>query len=40
MKDPRSKETLVQKIKRLEKELEDEQVRSKNLNRMIDISDY
>ena len=35
----KSKETPVQKIKRLEKELADEKLRTKLLNRMIDISD-
>jgi len=36
---PRSKETPSQKIKRLERELEDEKLRNKILNTMIDISD-
>jgi len=36
---PRSKETPAQKIKRLEKELSDEQLKNKILNTMIDISD-
>lgn len=35
----KSKETPAQKIKRLERELEDEQLKNKILNRMIDISD-
>ena len=34
-----SKETPSQKIKRLEKELEDERLKNKILNKMIDISD-
>ena len=36
---PKSKETPAQKIKRLEKELADERLRTKILNTMIDISD-
>ena len=36
---PRSKETPAQKIKRLEKELSDEQLKNKILNTMIDVSD-
>ena len=36
---PKSKETPGQKIKRLEKELSDERLKTKILNRMIDISD-
>lgn len=36
---PKSKETPAQKIKRLERELEDEKLRNKILNTMIDISD-
>lgn len=36
---PKSKETPAQKIKRLERELEDERLRTKILNTMIDISD-
>ncbi|WP_438425053.1 IS3 family transposase [Aquimarina macrocephali] len=36
---PKSKETPVQKIKRLERELSDEKLRNKILNTMIDISD-
>lgn len=36
---PRVKETPSQKIKRLEKELEDEKLKNKVLNKMIDISD-
>lgn len=35
----KSKETPSQKIKRLEKQLEDERLKNKILNRMIDISD-
>lgn len=35
----KSKESPAQKIKRLEKELEDEKLKNKVLNRMIDISD-
>ena len=35
----KSKETPAQKIKRLERELEDEKLRNKLLNTMIDISD-
>ena len=36
---PKSKETPVLKIKRLEKELEDEKLRNLLLNTMIDVSD-
>lgn len=36
---PKSKETPSQKIKRLERELEDEKLKNKILNTMIDISD-
>ena len=36
---PKRKETPAQKIKRLEKALEDEQLKNKILNKMIDISD-
>lgn len=36
---PKAKETPAQKIKRLEKQLEDEQLKNKVLNKMIDISD-
>jgi transposase-like protein len=36
---PSSKETPAQKIKRLERELKDEQLKNKILNEMIDISD-
>lgn len=36
---PRSKETPAQKIKRLEKELSNEKIKTKILNTMIDISD-
>lgn len=39
MNTPKSKETPAQKIKRLERELEDEKLRNKILNTMIDISD-
>lgn len=39
MNRPKSKETPAQKIKRLERELEDEKLRTKILNTMIDISD-
>jgi transposase len=39
MSIPTRKETPAQKIKRLEKELEDEKLRTKILNTMIDISD-
>lgn len=39
MLNPKLKETPAQKIKRLEKLLEDEKLRNKILNRMIDISD-
>lgn len=35
----KSKETPAQKIKRLEKELEDERLKNEILNKMIDISD-
>ena len=35
----KSKETPAQKIKRLEKQLEDERLKNKILNKMIDISD-
>ena len=35
----KSKETPAQKIKRLEKELEDEKLRNLLLNTMIDVSD-
>ena len=38
-KMPKSKETPTQKIKRLEKELEDEKLRNLLLNTMIDVSD-
>ena len=37
--NPKRKETPAQKIKRLEKELEDEQLKNTILNKMIDISD-
>lgn len=36
---PRSKETPTQKIKRLERELEDERLKNLLLNTMIDVSD-
>lgn len=36
---PKSKETPAQKIKRLERELEDEKIRNLLLNTMIDVSD-
>ena len=39
MSTPRSKETPAQTIKRLEKQLADEKLRNKILNKMIDISD-
>ena len=39
MSDPKRKETPAQKIKRLEKELEDERLKNLILNKMIDISD-
>jgi transposase len=39
MKSPSSKETPAQKIKRLEKELEDERLKNEILNKMIDMSD-
>lgn len=39
MSSPKSNETPAQKIKRLEKELEEERLRTKILNRMIDIAD-
>ena len=39
MKSPKAKETPSQKIKRLEKELEDEKIKNMVLNGMIDISD-
>jgi len=39
MEKPRSKETPAQKIKRLEKELEDERLKNEILNKMIDTSD-
>ena len=37
--NPRIKETPAQKIKRLEKALEDEKLKNEVLNKMIDISD-
>lgn len=39
MSVPKSEETPAQKIKRLERELEDERLKNKILNTMIDISD-
>ncbi len=39
MLNPKLKESPAKKIKRLEKSLEDEKLRNKILNRMIDISD-
>jgi len=39
MSNPKRKETPAQQIKRLEKQLSDEQLKNKILNRMIDISD-
>ena len=36
---PKSKETPAQKIKRLERELSDEKLKNKILNKMIDLSD-
>jgi len=39
MKTPKVKETPAQSIKRLERQLSDEQLKNKLLNRMIDISD-
>lgn len=39
MKTPRSKETPAQKIKRLEKELEEQKLKCEMLNYMIDLSD-
>ncbi len=39
MSSPKRKETPAQQIKRLEKQLSDERLRNKILNRMIDISD-
>lgn len=39
MKRPKAKETPAQKIKRLERELEDEKTKNMVLNGMIDISD-
>ena len=39
MSSPKRKETPAQKIKRLEKELEDERLKNLILNKMIDISD-
>lgn len=36
-KDPSSKETPAQKIKRLEKQLEDERLKNKVLERMVDL---
>jgi hypothetical protein len=39
MSSPKSKETPMQQIKRLESELEDEKLRNMILNRMIDLAD-
>jgi len=39
MKSPSKKETPAQKIKRLEKELEDEKIRTSVLNSMVDVFD-
>ena len=39
MSNPKSKETPAQKIKRLEKEVEDLKLKNKVLNTMIDLSD-
>ncbi len=39
MSIPKLSETPAQKIKRLEKELSDEQLKNEILNRMIDLSD-
>ena len=39
MSMPKAKETPAQKIKRLEKELSDERLKTEILNRMIDLSD-
>lgn len=39
MSVPKLEETPAQKIKRLERELEDERLKNKVLNTMIDISD-
>ena len=39
MKRPKAKETPAQKIKRLERELEDEKTKNMVLNGMVDISD-
>lgn len=39
MSMPKAKETPVQKIKRMERELSDERLKTEILNRMIDISD-
>lgn len=39
MKSPEKKETPAQKIKRLEKELEDEKIRTSVLNSMVDVFD-
>lgn len=38
-KSPRAKETPAQKIKRLERELEDEQLKNRLLNTVVDIMD-
>lgn len=39
MSSPKRKETPAQKVKRLEKQLSDEQLKNEILNKMIDISD-
>lgn len=39
MSSPKSKETPAQKIRRLEKELEDQRLKNEMLNYMIDLSD-
>jgi transposase-like protein len=39
MSNPKRKETPAQKIKRLERQLADEQLKNKILNKMIDLSD-
>ena len=39
MSSPKQKETLAQKIKRLEKQIEDEKLKNMILNDMIDVFD-
>ena len=39
MKNPKQKETPAQKIKRLEKELEDERIKNSIMNSMVDVFD-